>query len=202
MPSSKLSKFRADAPPLAENPDVPSKLVFHSVGKVLAFDQSLSNTGWAWLWFTIDGPAVMDTGNIVTEPLNGITGYSETFLRATQVYREVVNVIAMVKPTVVLHEMPSVRPNPRANLKDRDGSIATIMSIRCAAVEAGCLVDMQQAQHVKKVLCGDAKATKKQVAEAVRYNIPTLSSTTKKLRLNEHTHDAMAIGLVYASEEH
>lgn len=180
--------------------DVPPEFLFR--GKVLAFDQSLSNTGWANVSFTIDGPYVLDADNIKTEPLNGFTGHEETFIRASNIFTQVLNVLTLTKPNVIVHEAPSVRPNPRANLKDRDGAIATVMAIRCAVRSCGLPVSlhMEASQHVKKVLTGNRTAEKKRVAEAVRKLTPLHNAKERHLRLNEHTYDAMGIALVYGME--
>jgi Holliday junction resolvasome RuvABC endonuclease subunit len=199
---SKLAKFAVDGHEAEEEVEAPDRLgpIIYK-GRILAVDQSLGTTGWAWMTTNDGNYGVTDTGLIVTEPISGLTSYEEAFVRATNLYTYFRNLLDLVNPHLVVHEMPSVRPNPRAGLKDRDASMCSVMALRSAVREFGrARIKMLNAQHVKKVLTGDRGAAKKEVATAVHERIPGLRSR-KNLRLNEHTHDAMALGIVIAAEE-
>jgi Holliday junction resolvasome RuvABC endonuclease subunit len=197
---TKLSKFAQGEAGTVEEPKKvePRKISFR--GRMLVMDQSLSNTGWAWLKVDDDGVVVVATGNIQTEPIAGLTSFEESFTRAVSIFVQTLSVIETCKPHLLVHEMPAARMPRRS--QNREAGIAACVAIRCAAhrYSGGLRVIMKQAQHVKKELTGDARAEKKTVSEAVRGRLPTLA-TRKDLRFNEHTMDAIAIGLIAAEEE-
>jgi Holliday junction resolvasome RuvABC endonuclease subunit len=164
---------------------------------VLAFDQSLSSTGWAWLYEGV----LVATGMLTTVPLMD-PGFEDSFQRGvllTQGIREVIDRLdaTTLRPLLIAHEMP-VKPNPRMKTRNREAGIVAAMAVRFAASVSNNEVVMLNAQDVRKVLCGLSTATKDQVREAVKRTVnvmPTLAY------LNEHTYDAMAIAIVAAERK-
>ena len=161
---------------------------------VLAFDQSLSSTGWAWLFEGVP----IGTGMLTTVPLMD-PGFEDSFQRGVLLangIREVIDRLDATahRPLLIAHEMP-VKPNPHRKTRNREAGIVAAMAVRFAAAVSNREVVMLNAQDVRKVLCGSATATKDQVREAVKRTVnvmPTLAY------LNEHTYDAMGIGIVAA----
>jgi Holliday junction resolvasome RuvABC endonuclease subunit len=161
---------------------------------VLAFDQSLSSTGWAWLY---EGVPIA-TGMVTTTPLME-PGFEDSFQRGVVLTKGILEVIDRLdatshRPLLIAHEMP-VKPNPRMKTRNREAGIVAAMAVRFAASIPIRTVVMLNAQEVRKVLCGSATATKDQVREAVKTTVKVPSTLAY---LNEHTFDAMGIAIVAA----
>lgn len=195
---TKLAKFRDGATSEPEV-DVEHKVEtegYQFRGRLLAFDQSLTSTGWSWLTVTERGISVTATGMITTEPDPNLKGYEDSLTRGTKIYTEALGVIAMVEPHLVIHESPA---RYQVRTTNREAPWCASMGIRCAVQVYGkCRVFMVQNNHMKSVLCGDPKATKKQVQAAVRAIIPGLPESGQ--RLNEHIYDSIALGIVAGRE--
>lgn len=164
---------------------------------VLAFDQSLSSTGWAWLYEGVP----FATGMVTTAPLMD-PGFEDSFQRGVLLakgIREVIDRLDAIphRPLLIAHEMP-VKPNPRMKTRNREAGIVAAMAVRFATSLSTHEVMMLNAQDIRKVLCGAAMATKDQVREAVKRTVTVMSTLQY---LNEHTYDAMAIAIVAAERK-
>lgn len=157
---------------------------------VLVIDQTLTNSGWALMYFgAAYVPQVVALGTIHTRPIDGLSGFAENFVRGEQVYGAARALLMDTKPDVILYEMPAVK-GFRA-----DSSALAAMSLRCAAASLGYRnsIGMMQNQHVKKWMTGLGAATKQMVRAQVKLALPGMDD-----RLNEHTSDALALGIVAA----
>ena len=176
----------------------PLKPVTEWYPNVLAFDQSLSSTGWAWLYEGVP----FKTGMVTTVPLLD-PGFEDSFQRGILLSKGMLEVVSLLDnaipgiPLLIAHEMP-IKPNPRMKTRNREAGIVAAMAVRFAATLAIHEVMMLNAQDVRKVLCGAAMATKDQVREAVKRTVTVNQSLQY---LNEHTYDAMAIAIVAAERK-
>lgn len=159
-------------------------------GRILAFDQSLANTGWA----LIDGGLVTHVGNIKTEAEG--KGPEDTFKRGLRVYMAVDELMRwyLTESDTVAHEMPAVARRAQRP----EASYVAAMAIRAAAHNSRIGVEMVNAQHAKKRWTGSAKADKSVVKTALLNLHPYM----KDLRpMNQAITDAIALGLVVAEKQ-
>lgn len=183
-------------------PAEPLKPIDQWYPNVLAFDQSLASAGWAWL---VKGQPT-HTGMVTTTPLLE-PGFEDSFQRGVQLARGFISVISehmdltrkifSSSPLLLVHEMP-VKPNPRMKSRNQEAGIVAAMAVRFAAAQFPIEVFMLNAQAVRKVLCDNAKATKMDVRGAVK---KLVNVSTDLAYLNEHTYDAMALGIVGAERK-
>jgi hypothetical protein len=164
---------------------------------VLAFDQSLANTGWALIQPTY--PFVVEAGMIRTKA--PVPGYEGDFRRGVEIEKAasilIFDLLVLClddgMKLVVAHEMPpvgAVEGMGRA-------SLLAGMAIRCSAAIADTPVVMVGAQRAKTRFTGDRDATKQQMRSAVIDFWPHLEGTKP---FNEHTRDAIALGVVAIEE--
>lgn len=193
-----LEKFRVDGEEPEERPEPEEtfeRLTAPSFRRILAFDQSLANTGAAWVTGDSQGFNVIDTFMVRTSP-EGKGGYEDSFRRGIDVvYPEVQALMDRVQPHIVVHEMPAV--NPRFS-QNSEGTIIVCTVIRIAARHRNAPVVMVNNQHMKKVLTGSAKVEKHDVRDAVKRHIPDCGAAMSYA--NDDTFDAVALAIVAGRE--
>lgn len=174
---SALSDFKAEA-------DSEIGPVWHTTtDTILAFDQSLANTGWA----LISGGKVTETGNIKT--VKEDKGHEDNLKRALIVFNRVNSLIFKTVPDRIVHETPPVG----SRMVRPESSLITALSIRVAAQLEDVPVTMVGAQKAKKRWTGSARAEKSEVKEALLSLHPYLATLKP---MNQGVSDAIAIGLL------
>lgn len=194
---SGLGQFRVDGdpPPPPAPPEPFTHMHVSWQGRLLAFDQALATTGWANLAASAStGLAVLATGMIETEP-TGAKGYEDSFSRGEAIFGDVLDLIRRVEPALIVCEMPvAMGKKFKGNL---EAGLVACMAVRCAVKFAGLPIRMLNRQAVSKKLTGNGNADKRSVRDAVKRQFPALP---KGMRLNEHTYDAMALGVAAVTE--
>lgn len=160
---------------------------------ILALDQSLGATGWAELTVRRG-----DDGNGSPKPFVDINahgtvktssphvGHLGTLHQMRMLTTELKNRLLMTSfPwTVLVCEQPPVSGHRK------ESSLLAAAAVELAA--SGTQV-MVQAQHAKHVFTGDHNATKAMVRDAMA----TYAPETLTRKWNEHTRDALLLGLTY-----
>lgn len=185
-----LERFRAGAE-VEEEKALPEPVVPVTERRILSFDQSLANTGWAYI---VCG-RVGETGNIKTERED--KGHEDNLNRATTVFVEVLGLMQrfeMGRADLVVHETPPVG----GRMMRPEASLMAATAIRIAAYQRWVPVGMVGAQKAKKRWTGNGNAKKGAVKEAVLRLHPYLKDLAP---MNEAVIDAIAIGLL-AAEDH
>lgn len=194
---SKLEDFQVDGPSsfLREDPTADTiRYRQHIPARVLAFDQACADTGWAFL----HGMNTI-TGNIRPGSFEGVKqkSHEELLMRGRVVFSEARVLIARYQPVVIFHEAPPLGSKVKGA---GESSLTAAMAIHAAAEAMHTRVVIIQGQKMKKRLTGKHTATKQQVSAAVKALHPEWE-TAKPGPLNEHTMDAVGLGLVGWTEE-
>jgi len=164
--------------------------------RVLAFDQSVANTGWALVAVVGGVPRVLRTGMVVTEP-SGEAQMLDMLRRAMITYANVRSVILANEPQLIVHEIPL--GGRGASLKGASSSLLASLAVRIAASEEHIETEMVSGNRVKAHITGSGKASKSEVAAAVRARLPGLKEQ-KPGPLNEHVYDAIGIALTHLEQ--
>lgn len=163
-------------------------------GQVLAFDQSLTATGWVLLGHDLDRLVVHHAGRwaAVTEGSDVATSLS----RGTQVYSRARMTFEHYRNVcdAFVHESP---PNPAAVKGGGYSSLLAAQSLRDAAFASGITMEMLGAQPGKKLVCGNANADKKTAHAALKACYPWIEGAEKVT--NEATRDALIVALLWLS---
>lgn len=192
-----LAQFRANA----STYEVPAvEQCWH--GLMMAFDQSLSNTGMVLIEMNIDGVhRVVGTGMIRTEATPPLKGHAANLVRSKDIFLEVIHLLSAHKPDMVVVETPPVGPKmsrPESSLLAADAIIHAVEAINAVGMgEVQIGYDIVSAQRAKKFLTGKANADKKLIRQPVDALLPSLASHKP---CNEHIYDAAALALTYARE--
>ena len=166
-------------------------------GTIVAFDQSLANTGYIVAEVTKNQLSVVASGVIGTVNSGGRKSWTDTLYRARELIKPIRAVIAEYQPVMILHEMP-----PISNSRSMHRPDSSILSALAIWVAAGDLpIRMVDARTVKRHLTGRAGATKKEVRTALESRLGAVLDD-KHLRKNEHTFDALGILYTYLTKEH
>lgn len=181
-------------PAKVAQPWEPPSLDDFGYGRVLAFDQSLTATGWIELVHPPGrGMQVVDVGSIkVPEAVKGV----ETDLRrGVIVYREARHLIcyARIRGCCFVHESP---PNMAA-LKGKGSPVSSLMAaqaVRCAAEEENVEIEMLGAQPAKKLVSNQSK--EKTIAHDMlkQHYLPHIEGGEKVT--NEGQRDALLLALL------
>lgn len=157
--------------------------------KILAFDQTLANTGWALL---IDG-VPQRTGMIIT-PAND-EGWRGNIKRGTRIEAEVDTLLFEMLPAFVVAEMPVTK----GKFARPESSALAAQAVSIAASRRDIPFDLMSNQHMKKVIVGrTASVSKADVRTAVERLLPGVNLFKP---YNEHVVDAIAIGLTAHYDE-
>ncbi len=169
---------------------------------VFCFDQSLTSTGVVVLDRDHDGSILVSRSETI-RPKSEQSSFEEDYERALQVEDEVAEVLLSVtdihyaRLVRIVHETPLVlnartfrTAGPRGGVPGRMAG----QSVRSAAHRYGldAWVRMINSQQAKKLICGNAKADKKEAHAALKTCtwIRGLDQVT-----NEHERDALLLGL-------
>lgn len=170
------------------------------VERILCFDQSLLNTGWALIMFAPKkAPAVQLHGTIKERPIAGLSGMEDSFVRGEQLLAEISNVLTVAWEygfDRIVHETPSMM-GYGGQTKMEAAPIAA-MAVRAAARSHQRFeirkipIEMLQAEVVQAWIGGERGTSKAQIHEEMWRIIP-------RFETNEHVRDAVAIGLTYVA---
>lgn len=190
---SSLSKYRVDGD-TEVHPDQPDRLTPERHGVFLCFDQALATTGWALLLADERGWTVLDTGVHKTKPM-AKTSLEDSFSRG-----ELLNALIEQQLTDLIHhndievvyEMPVVGPRKTRNA---EAAPVAIMALRLACVGHDVPAHMVNVQQARKRLTGSSKADKKDVRAVVEEVVQVESMPYA----NEHTYDALGLGVAFTA---
>lgn len=159
--------------------------------EVIAFDPSLSSTGYAWLRV---GLRIMVLSKGTLRGKSEKTGYLSTYEKALSIRQQLNGVLARIPLLVdgepvrmsVAWEAPAV-----AGYRTESSLIAGYLVYE--ATGGACEGVILNANHISSVLCGNPRHDKKEVAAAVARYIPESAGRT----WNQHERDAAAVGLTH-----
>lgn len=192
-----LVQFRVDGTPVESKEvplDVQGGLIFQ-VGEVMAFDQSIANTGWVHLTYDRrEGLVVRSCGSLALPPDGYPKGHEGTLLRADDL-GDLVESLLKVPVTTVVHETPPVMIGKMAR---PESSLVSAAVIRQVARRQGHQIVMVSNQHSKKILTGNGNADKKMWHQAIeRFDW----SHRGQWPTNEGQRDAMCLALTFLIEK-
>lgn len=168
-------------------------------GEVLAFDQSLANTGWVHLVFGLNGVfRVVDAGSFGTDETKA-RGVTQTLLRAEEHHGIVFSLMAQKFPAAtanqsslkVAYETPPVG----GRMSRPESSLTSAVAIRIAARQYGCSAIQVGSQSAKKMICGNGNAEKKDAHAALSRVAGSGFITGYGAITNEAKRDALLVGM-------
>lgn len=185
---SELLEFRKPgSTPVEWNPptalDIP-------VGSMIAFDQSIRNTGWVHLISDGAGAVKLKSlGTLRTKPKEQ-KGWESTLADANELYGLLRVLFWNLFPT---EEHGIAFESPAAYGLRTESSALSAFAIKILAHEEGVVPSMIGAQTMKKFMTGNGNAKKPQVKLSIENNFKWIENL-HWLR-NEHERDALGIGL-------
>lgn len=178
----------------------PRRFPAHARKWILAFDQTLGNTGWVWLQVWQDGtPEVAMTGTCTPPTVDKkVKGHELNLLRSVALQQEMLVLIDSMSHAldIVLHETP-----PVGNRMARPES--SLLAAHCIAYACnlrGVPRLSVGAQRAKSVVCGNGNAKKAEAHAALRKRYATSIEEFDQVT-NEHQRDALMLALVYLEGE-
>jgi hypothetical protein len=156
---------------------------------VLAFDATLSHTGWVLFWVT--PTRIMISYKGIINPVTGLTGYRATWDKARHL-KAALDTVILQHGAGSVHrvvEAPSVGGGNRTE----------------SSLIAGLLVYLDwprgchdiSATHVSAVLLGDPRVRSAERKKLIRQAVIALCPAAAESGWNEHIRDALATGLTY-----
>lgn len=170
------------------------KLEDFANGLVCAFDQTFTNTGWAILRKDDDWVQVLDKGTIREPPVPGLKGFEDTLQRAEWMCERIKPIPEKAltyakhdESCVFVHEIPAVQG------MRIESSLLGALGVRQAVT---ALRDPYKRvavgnQHMKAVMLPPEMRHEK------RFITTAVNRYTDTRGWNEHTRDALALGLTY-----
>lgn len=163
-------------------------------GTVLAFDQTVTKTGYAVVRHGHDGLHVLDGNLIVPKAGNHLLGFEQTLVKSVAMEQALNMVLMLVGGSidVVVHEMPAVTGYRI------ESSLLGAHAVRVATLNhaRGVPVRSVSNQAMRAVLnTPEERHEKKYVGIAVNDLIPRERRTTQ--RWNQDVHDAVGLALTY-----
>jgi hypothetical protein len=155
---------------------------------VLAYDATLTHTGWALIEAHEAGVRVRARG--IINPETDLTGYAGTWEKARQLRDAIRNLHFQLSPDARrVVEAPSVGGGSRTESSLIAGLLVTMESPGGAVAVS--------ATHVSAVLLGDARIRSTERKKAIRAYLAALIPETAGRNWNEHQRDAVATGLTH-----
>ena len=164
---------------------------FETCKQVLAFDASLSNVGWVSLRVLADPLRVDVSAKGTIRSVTDQRGFLETWAKAVKVtaaLKELAYYFALADYVPV--ESPSVGGGYRTE----SSLIAGLKVWEEAPADKRFAVS---AQHVARVLCGDARIPADRKKQAIRGAVARYIPGSESRSWNEHQRDAAAVGLTH-----
>jgi Holliday junction resolvasome RuvABC endonuclease subunit len=192
-----LSQFRIGEPDGSPMAPLPILDIRHQ-GKIIAFDQSLSNTGYVVLdtsspTFHIGPLKLMTTGMLKAK--NDLKGHENTLFRGMDLFWEIQDVCRQWRPDSVIFETPPVG----GRMARPESSLLAALSLRLAAIIENPFVKlvMISRQQAAKRWTGNGNADKRVVRAALDQVLTTHEIARCDGPWNEHVYDALSLGLLY-----
>jgi Holliday junction resolvasome RuvABC endonuclease subunit len=191
-----LSQFRIGEPD--GSPMVPLDILdIRYKGKIIAFDQSLSNTGFVVLnsqnRFLQHEIVFEKTGML--KAIDDLKGHEKTLDRGMDLFWEIQDVCKAHRPDAVIFETP-----PAGGKMSRpESSLLAALTIRLAALIENPFVKlvMMSRQKAAKRWTGNGNADKKVVRAALEKLMEAHKITRPTGPWNEHVVDALSLGLLF-----
>jgi len=193
---SALNQFRPAAKVTESDETPPKSFRWTGNGVIVAFDQSLANSGYVVAEVAQKRLSVMASGTIHTVTTGGRKSWTDTLYRARELIEPMGAVLAEYQPVLIIHEMPPIG-NSRS-MRRPDSSILSSLALWVAAGETP--IRMVDARAAKKYLTGKPGATKKEVRTALEKRLGDVFQAPD-LRKNEHTYDALALLITFIHKE-
>lgn len=196
-PDAPTTKSRAKAKPEWREPE----LTDLAHGRWLAFDPSLSSTGWVLIdYWGGRVLKVLSAGTLVGRFPEGATGWAKNFAAAEDLHTQVRNLLRDLADTIdtyVAHEAP---PMGGGKFAQPESAIMASLMIRRAVLAEPCgrslwLRPMVRPQDHKRVTCGNPNAKKIEHHKALRVLMERLAPGSTKIVTNEHGRDAFSVGI-------
>lgn len=158
--------------------------------RVQAFDQTLTSTGYVQMeidaWTSILEIKIWAKDTIRPKPAPELRSFAEKFERQYQLAGELTKIIGCTDP--VIYEMPAVHGF------ETESSLLAGSAVYDVTMEnQGKRPVMVSKNRVGSVLCNNPGAKKPEIKQALVRYLPEVAERT----WNEHTRDALAIGLTY-----
>lgn len=159
--------------------------------RILGIDQTLANSGWAYLDFTGGEWTLLGYGTIVT-PAN-LKGHKGTFDRSLVLYHEYIQLLTSINPQTVAWELPAVG----GSMHRPESSLIAGALLRIAVAEAcpDAIIDVVGAQTAKKHITNNGNCSKQQMGAGVRARMDSITNASSDMKCNEHVRDAIALAL-------
>lgn len=164
-------------------------------GSVLAFDQSLTKTGWVQMKNYPKGLRIYRGGVLFPHYERSLKGFEATFAKDISVDSQISRIISGASGQVeaVVHEMPAVMGYRL------ESSLMAAAAIRRAAAKNWLPVVMVSRQRAYSTFVGSAYAEKSEGTRAVNALFPAHRRETE--RWTQDVHDAVLLGLTYLYEK-
>jgi hypothetical protein len=166
-------------------------------GEVVAIDQSLTHTGLVHLRRDEHGLRVLQADTIRQKATEGLTGYEESLAQAMAL-QDLLGVrldhwIGMKDVPVVYEAVPF-----GGHLRSPESSLLAALVVRhvVAGLALVCVPPVAGKTH-KKVVCGNGNADKRQAHAGLLRLSTDLPIEGCGVVTNEHTRDALSVGLAY-----
>lgn len=184
---------------LARNPYQPPVLDDFALGAVLALDQTLTKTGWAYVVRDLKGLHVPVGGLLVPDIDDRLRGFEGTYAKAAALEELLISKVviphlflAAKPPEAVVHEMPSVRGHRT------ESSLLAGREVR-RVVGGRTMVMMINRRSAYATLVGSPDAEKAEGTKTVNRLIP--KERRKTTSWNQDVHDAVILALKYLYEK-
>lgn len=162
-----------------------------ATGEVLAFDQSLSSTGWV---LVRNNSYLLDVTSVgmIGGKREILRGFEQDLTAGTDLYEQVREILPLGVFADVVHEHPPMGGKVKGM---GTSSLLAALSVRIAARSMGREVIMLGAQPAKKMICGEANADKKVAHQALSKCASWIEGYDTHVT-NEHKRDALLIALL------
>lgn len=157
-------------------------------GRLLAFDQSLSSTGYALITGDDDGAFIWETG--VLKSSHDLRGHEKTLQRSVELVHDLDELLDRLGTVQdIVYETPPVGGRM---IRPESSLLAAMAVLVCTD---GYKPHMISKQKAAKRWTGKGNATKKEVRDALM----SFGYTPKEwgLAWNEHVSDSLSIGLLF-----
>jgi Holliday junction resolvasome RuvABC endonuclease subunit len=156
---------------------------------VMAFDASLSNTGWVLLSVTYGGLFVHAKGTI--RPQTELTGYRETWRKAV-ILRQSLDEMSHV--AIGASHIAAEAPMVAGGHRTESSLVAGLQVVQWAAPRP---VTDVGATHVSSVLLGSGRVPREERKAAIKAAVARYIPGSADRSWNEHERDAAAVGLTH-----
>lgn len=175
----------------------PPTLDDFGIGRVMAFDQSLSATGMVLVNRTPDMLAVTDAASYSGVPQDlEATGREKDLQRGVHLWAIFSGLFRSLAPEIVLvHEAPPLGAGAGGAMRTPESSIMSAQALRIAARQHSREILMVGPRQHRKLICGNANAKKREEHEAMATLARNLGFLGMEYVTNESKRDAFCVAL-------